>query len=418
MLISPGLFAQTAEWSGSTPGNIYYSSGNVGIGTGSPESKFHISYGNHGVKTQYGVGIIEAGDAHLDIISSSDATWGSTINLVEGNGSSNTDVWSISRQTTGGSGNSSLRFNFGTSNNHTNQNKLTLNSNGNIGIGNANPLRKLSVYINTTETGNDWLFELYRDAGSGISENRGTGMYFRDQNSIQAGIVADRLASSSHYRSDLVFYTNSNISGTDISTSITEKMRITYSGDVGIGTTDPIEKLHIDDGALQFLNMGAQDNVNLIKFSENTGTPDEFSIQGMFNDSGAGGNAIKFRSTWNDNLLVIRGNGEIGIGTTVTGPHKLAVEGSIGAREVKVESTTWSDFVFREDYELMSINEVENYIRENKHLPNIPTESQVKDEGINLGEMDAKLLQKIEELTLYVIELKQEIDQLKAENHD
>ena len=108
----------------------------------------------------------------------------------------------------------------------------------------------------------------------------------------------------------------------------------------------------------------------------------------------------------------------VGIGTTTTGPHKLAVEGSIGAREVKVESTTWSDFVFREDYELMSINEVENYIRENKHLPNIPTESQVKDEGINLGEMDAKLLQKIEELTLYVIELKQEIDQLKAENHD
>lgn len=108
-------------------------------------------------------------------------------------------------------------------------------------------------------------------------------------------------------------------------------------------------------------------------------------------------------------------NGKVGIGTVFTGPHKLAVEGSIGARRVKVQTDGWSDFVFNNDYKLKTLDEVEDYVAENSHLPGIPSEAEVIKNGIYLGEMDAKLLQKIEELTLYLIEQNKQIQALKKE---
>jgi hypothetical protein len=120
--------------------------------------------------------------------------------------------------------------------------------------------------------------------------------------------------------------------------------------------------------------------------------------------------------------MILTANGSLGIGTTTTGSHKLAVEGSIGAREIKVQATGWSDFVFKKDYKLTTLEEVENHIKEKGHLENIPSEEEVLKNGINLGEMNSKLLQKIEELTLYLIEMKkeniiqnQEIDNLKKQ---
>lgn len=121
--------------------------------------------------------------------------------------------------------------------------------------------------------------------------------------------------------------------------------------------------------------------------------------------------------------LQIFSNGNIGIGTNTTGTHKLAVEGTIGAREIVVETDEWSDFVFENDYELQDLEEVEAFIEENNHLPDIPSEKEVLQNGIEVGEMHAKLLQKIEELTLYMIEqnkttskLVEEVQRLKEEN--
>ncbi|TWF40505.1 hypothetical protein FHW36_104187 [Chitinophaga polysaccharea] len=112
--------------------------------------------------------------------------------------------------------------------------------------------------------------------------------------------------------------------------------------------------------------------------------------------------------------------GNVGIGTLTPGSCKLAVEGTIGARKVKVTQGTWADFVFQPDYTLPPLSDVEAFIKENKHLPDIPTKKEVEKEGLDLGEMNKKLLQKIEELTLYLIDLKkentrqwQEIEQLK-----
>ena len=102
--------------------------------------------------------------------------------------------------------------------------------------------------------------------------------------------------------------------------------------------------------------------------------------------------------------LAITSSGNIGIGTE-NPQNKLDVNGTIRATEVKVEALPWADFVFDKDYKLPTLQEVENHINEHKHLPDIPSKKDVNENGVSLGEMQAKLLQKIEELTLYAIEL-------------
>jgi len=110
---------------------------------------------------------------------------------------------------------------------------------------------------------------------------------------------------------------------------------------------------------------------------------------------------------------VYRTTGNVGIGTTPLTNYRLAVDGSIRSREVKVDSDNWADYVFFKDYQLPSIQEVEQHIQENGHLINLPSAAEVEANGIALGEMNKLLLEKIEELTLYVIELNKEINRLK-----
>lgn len=100
--------------------------------------------------------------------------------------------------------------------------------------------------------------------------------------------------------------------------------------------------------------------------------------------------------------------GNLGLGTLNPGNYKLAVEGTIGARRMKIMQGSWADFVFHPDYQLPALSEVECFIKENKHLPEIPSEKDVERDGVDVGDMNKKLLQKIEELTLYIIELKKE----------
>lgn len=91
------------------------------------------------------------------------------------------------------------------------------------------------------------------------------------------------------------------------------------------------------------------------------------------------------------------------------------MKGDIWAQRVKVIQSGWADFVFYPDYELPSLQEVERFIRINRHLPQIPSAQQVEKEGLDIGEMNKKLLQKIEELTLYIIEMKKESTAQRAE---
>ncbi len=107
-------------------------------------------------------------------------------------------------------------------------------------------------------------------------------------------------------------------------------------------------------------------------------------------------------------VTIKRATGNMGIGTADPGTYKLAVEGTIGARKVKVTQSAWADFVFHPDYKLPSLQELESYIKMNQHLPEIPSAAEVEKEGLDLGDMNKRLLRKIEELTLYIIELKKE----------
>lgn len=89
--------------------------------------------------------------------------------------------------------------------------------------------------------------------------------------------------------------------------------------------------------------------------------------------------------------------------------------GKVTAKEIEVKPNVWSDYVFSREYDLMPINTLEGYIKVNKHLPEIPTESEVLKNGINVGEINVLLLKKIEELTLYVIQLNKENVEIRKE---
>ena len=94
--------------------------------------------------------------------------------------------------------------------------------------------------------------------------------------------------------------------------------------------------------------------------------------------------------------------GNVGIGTT-TAPYRLTVEGTVGAREVQVTAAAWADHVLRPGFRLMPLAEVAAYIGDHGHLPEIPTEAEVREKGVGLAAMQVKLLAKIEELTLHLI---------------
>jgi hypothetical protein len=104
--------------------------------------------------------------------------------------------------------------------------------------------------------------------------------------------------------------------------------------------------------------------------------------------------------------------GNVGIGTT-NPTQKLSVNGTVRAKEVIVD-TGWSDYVFDERYKLTALSETEAFVKAEKHLPGIPSAKEVAENGISVGEMQAKLLAKVEELTLYVIELKKENTALRG----
>ena len=127
-------------------------------------------------------------------------------------------------------------------------------------------------------------------------------------------------------------------------------------------------------------------------------------------------NSNSFLVDWSAKDLFVDGN--IGVGTKNTHGYRLAVVGNIVAEEIKVAlQVNWPDFVFEKNYRLPTLKEVEEHIKDKGYLINIPSATKVKQDGIKLGEMNAMLLQKIEELTLYTIAQEKKINLLEKENN-
>ena len=122
---------------------------------------------------------------------------------------------------------------------------------------------------------------------------------------------------------------------------------------------------------------------------------------------------------WTNNLMYITKDGQVSIGAApLVSPHdyKLYVATGILTERLKVATVgggQWSDYVFDDSYELKSLNDVEQFISKNKHLPDVPSACEVEEKGYDVTTMDATLLQKIEELTLYVIQQQKQIDELE-----
>lgn len=256
---------------------------------------------------------------------------------------------------------------------------LVIGSNGCIGIGFTNPDKPLVVngvtkFINPSNSSNFLYFD-YASNGNKV-RSYGTNLFLESRNSTE----------------DIEFRTDN---------SATTLMVVKGTGNVGIGTTTPDYKLDIN-GSLRILINGPIHS-HIV-----------FDIQG--NDQNDGfyirvPDVLQVNPTVNTTAFVVKANGNVGIG--IDPDEKLTVDGKIRSEEVRVEVINGPDYVFESDYELQTLQETKKYIYEHKHLPEIPSAMEMETNGVDIGDLNMRLLKKIEELTVYQIELLEEIIQMK-----
>ncbi|PKP43589.1 MAG: hypothetical protein CVT95_12060, partial [Bacteroidetes bacterium HGW-Bacteroidetes-12] len=269
---------------------------------------------------------------------------------------------------------------------------------GNVGIGTSSPQYKLDIFGNVNITG-DSVNVSYSDKGH---------LY------VSGKVVARTYASNS----SLLLEAPVGF----------ERARIDdITGYFGIGTPNPIEKLHINRNdhypvftKIQnnngYINIGFNGVHGIINSDQdiliNWYSGKNVIIGGGGDDLPATGDLIAIHNTY----LATREGGKVGIGT-IEPQYKLDVVGTIRGCKVKANDlSSWCDYVFYDNYKLMPLNTLEQFIKQNHHLPEIPTEVEVLENGIDLGEMNMKLLKKIEQLTLYIIEQDKRIKQLENKN--
>ncbi len=208
------------------------------------------------------------------------------------------------------------------------------------------------------------------------------------------------------------------------SENLQELMWIKSNGKVGIGTTSPYFNLQVagDIGAAGNRFNAQQGMINQTSTVNNWGSASNqggiaINYDGRQSPIGAQKEFYRDFSIYNGKGSLMAffdgSSGRVSIGNITSPAYKLTVDGTISASEVKVSTTPNSDYVFGPEYKLKSIEEVETFIKDNKHLPDVPSAQEFKENGVGLGEMDDMLLRKIEELTLYIIELKKENKELK-----
>jgi hypothetical protein len=463
VLISSCINAQSIYVSGGTSTGIgnNTTNTNVGIGISNPTSFLHL---NTSANTVLNIQSTSTGNNYTSLNLSPDA---GTALAAQGFGSGYTSVAGFDRAYSGAIY-SSLQAGLSLSTRHTSgymtfhtggstpTERMRIAANGNIGIGTNSPSALLHVLSSTatvqlessSSTAATLMNFINNSGAAGVSvgtygSGYTSGTYDRASGASLAttsssggaggiGIAARNSAGI------ITFHTGGN----------TERARIDASGNLGIGTSSPANLLHIlssSNPTVQVESTSATGTTSVILYNNstagglamstfgsgytnasNSANYDRASGASIYTTStsgGAGGigiaarnsaGVITFHTGGNTQRMIIDASGNVGIGAMPD--QKLTVDGTVRAEEVRVEAVTgFPDFVFDESYKLASLEEVEKYIREHKHLPEMPSAAEVKENGLLLAEMNMKLLQKIEELTLHLIELKKEVDQLKSE---
>lgn len=371
------LIFSTCSLAQNTPWAI---TGNIGIGTTSPLGRFHVEGG----------AVFGTPGGNVRILKTATTLSGDDLGIWN-NTSGGGQVFNIADWNTGTKG-------------------ISINTtSGNIGIGTNNPVYKLQIESSTS------IGLLLRTNGSTIGNPQVD--YYDNARGAETVITSTDGTTTgtfigSYSNHPILFGTNAGSGG-----NVT-KMIIHPNGNVGIGTITPVGRFHVEGGAI-FGTPGG--NIRVLK---TTGTLAGDDL-GIWNSAGGGGQVFNI-ADWNTGTKGISINttsGSVGIGTKDAGPYKLAVEGTVGVRKLTVTQVSpWADYVFDPSYTLKPLLQIETFVKVNKHLPEVPSAREVEKNGIDIGETAALLLKKIEELTLYIIELdkknerqQKQIDQLLKE---
>jgi hypothetical protein len=287
-----------------------------------------------------------------------------------------------------------------------------------IGINNANlvayipdfPNQHFSLRLNSYNGAEKFIVN--RDGtvatGSRVSvgqlgiENGGYSLInFRNGTNVTGGIVRSSLANSDLGDAPLSLQasTISFVNGGGF------RLYMNTYGNIGIGTTNPTAKFEVN-----LLNpSGWSGNLKAARFV----SPDNNFFLDLNTYIVSSGN-VGYQFSPNGNTgMVITSPGNVGIGTT-NPTYKLSVNGTIQAKEIRVE-TGWADYVFAPGFTLRPLSEVDTYIRQNQHLPDVTSAAEIQKDGLQVGKQMTEMMQKIEEMTLYLIDLKKENDNLRAE---
>ena len=282
-----------------------------------------------------------------------------------------------------------------------------------VGIGVASPVYKLEVG-DRMRIRNSSLGNLYSTPGIWLDDyrNGNTTVFTGMQDSIRWGVYG---MSGTYWGLNY----NTKTGNMNVGNFLGDSYRLALSGnDYGLG---------LYNASNEFYGGITSNNGNLV-IRSSYGSPIYSPINGLsytppkniiinppnssiYNFSYPGGMGINVDSP--TAKFHVNGNVMIGAGNPASG-YQLSVNGKIIAEEIKVQlNGSWPDYVFEKKYSLTSLHDLNNYIQKNKHLPNIPAAAEMEQQGLELGNMQTKLVEKIEELTLYIIELQKQIDELK-----
>jgi len=265
----------------------------------------------------------------------------------------------------------------------------------NVGIGTTTPGAKLHVLggeIRLTGTGT-----------SGVASGGVFSIYDSD-NVTRRGYFGDASAGNT----DIYLLADAGGALNFGSGGAASRMFISTAGNVGVGTINPLYPLTVIGPTSNIFN--ASDGTRGVLIQSQSTPTSNSGIIGFYNGTY---NDLDIRAlAGTGSQLYLKTNGNVSIGTTDGHGYKFAVNGSAIATSMTVKLyANWPDYVFKPTYQLPSLTDVKTYIDKNHHLPDVPVASEVEKNGLNLGEMNKILLQKVEELTLYLIEKDKQLNE-------